>query len=145
MCINMHMKSNELVFNILKYDHPTPAWIREKIDEVLEKTTLHNDFDWEDMPSDNSLGDIKVQDTHFFTLFVYYDRSFDGTVVNIKIKDLSYAKELSKFYTLTGKDFYTIYCDGMDETEFVDEFTDVINNFYRFCLHQEYIEEYPDD
>lgn len=137
------MNSKEQVWNILRYNNPTPQTVRQLIDDILEKEQTYV-TDWTDITTDGSLGSIKVKSTHFFHIFVYYDMNQDQTLVTIKFKETSYADKVKHDFILTGVDIYTIYTEDLDNDEFQLEFGHVFNEFTKYCKRAEYMEEFPE-
>ena len=142
--INIYMNivnSKEQIWDILRYNEPTPILIRELIDDILNDEQSYI-TDWQDIITDGSLGSIKCKSTHYFHIFVYYDMNCDQTLVTIKFKETSYIDKIKQDYLLSGVDIYTIYTQDMDIEEFKLEFEYLFNEFTRYCQRAEYIENH---
>lgn len=138
------MNSKEQVWNILRYNEPTPQTIRQLIDDILSNEQTYV-TDWQDIITDGSLGSIKCKSTHFFHIFVYYDMNADQTLVTIKFKETSYADKVKHDFILNGVDIYTIYTEDLDNDEFKLEFGHVFNEFTKYCKRAEYMYEFPEN
>lgn len=132
------MNSKEQIFDILKYNTPTPGMVRGWIDSHLESIN-HKHNDWIDIASDGSLNGIKVKNTKYFDIYVYYHVDNDCTIMTIKFHEKSYVNKIKQDFILQGLDTYVIYCDGMPEDEFTLEFQHVYDEFNKYCDRVEYI------
>lgn len=137
------MNSAEQMWNILKYNAPVPSVVREWITDIIENDNAYQS-EWQDIPTDGSLGSIKMLNTHFFHIFVYYDNNLGQTLVTIKFKEPQYAHRAQQDFIMDGIDIYTIYTEDMDDVEFNLEFGHVYIEFTKYCKRAEYMEEYPE-
>lgn len=138
--INMsEMNTAEQMWNILKYNDPVPSVVREWITDIIDNDNAYHG-EWQDIKTDGSLGSIKVLNTHFFHIFVYYDNNLGQTLVTVKFKESHYASRAQEDFIMDGVDIYTIYTEDMDEVEFNLEFGHVYREFTKYCKRAEYME-----
>lgn len=142
--INMsEMNSAEQMWNILKYNDPTPVVVRELITDIINNRNVYHG-DWEDIKTDGSLGSIKSLNTHFFHIFVYYDNNLGQTLVTVKFKEPQYADRAQEDFIMDGVDIYTIYTEDMGIDELKLEFGYVFDEFTKYCKRAEYMESHPE-
>lgn len=134
------MNSAEQMWNILKYNDPVPSRVREWVTDIIENDNAYYS-EWSDIITDGSLGSIKVLNTHFFHIFVYYDNNLGQTLVTIKFKEPQYAHKAQEDFIMDGVDIYTLYTEDMDDIEFNLEFGHVYREFTKYCRRSEYMEE----
>ena len=132
------MNSKEQIFDILKYNAPTPSMVRDWIDSHLTSIN-HNHNDWVEIVNDGSLSSIYVKHTKYFDIYVYYHSNDDCTLMTIKFKQTSYIDKIRTDFILNGLDTYVIYCDNMPCDEFILEFQHIYDEFNKHCKRAEYI------
>jgi hypothetical protein len=133
--------SKEEIWHTLKCNDPTPWTVRNWISECLENKDSGKQFtDWTDVSSDGTLFSVKFLSNHFFQIYVYYRMDIECTLTVIKFKDHNYAQKIKQFHLFEDMDTYVLYCEDMDKDMFLDEFEHMYDEFYKFCLRAEYME-----